>query len=61
MNQMKLLVLDTSGPVCGVAVMEGESVLCEYTLQIHTIDSHNSLCCAEICKVPNMHAKNVFF
>ena len=30
---MKLLVIDTSGPVCGTAVMDGEKVLCEYTAQ----------------------------
>ena len=30
---MKLLAADTSGPVCGVAVMEDERVLCEYTVQ----------------------------
>ena len=30
---MKLLVIDTSGPVCGVAVMDGDKVLCEYTAQ----------------------------
>ena len=41
MNQMKLLVLDTSGPVCGVAVMEGESVLCEYTVQNRYTHSAN--------------------
>ena len=30
---MKLLAADTSGPVCGVAVMEDDRVLCEYTVQ----------------------------
>ncbi len=30
---MQLLVIDTSGPVCGVAVLEGDRVLCEYTSQ----------------------------
>lgn len=30
---MKLLVIDTSGPVCGTAVMDGEKVLSEYTAQ----------------------------
>ena len=30
---MKILVMDTSGPVCGVAVMEDEKVLCEFTAQ----------------------------
>ena len=30
---MTILVLDTSGPVCGVAVMDAERVFCEYTAQ----------------------------
>ena len=30
---MQLLVIDTSGPVCGVAVMDGARVLSEYTAQ----------------------------
>ena len=30
---MKLLAADTSGPVCGIAVLDGERVLCEYTAQ----------------------------
>ena len=30
---MNLLVVDTSGPVCGVAVMDGEHVWSEYTAQ----------------------------
>ena len=30
---MKLLVIDTSGPVCGTAVMDGGKVLCEYVSQ----------------------------
>ena len=36
---MKLLVLDTSGPVCGVAVMEEERVLSELTVQNHNTHS----------------------
>ncbi len=30
---MTLLVIDTSGPVCGTAVLEGDRVLCEMTVQ----------------------------
>ncbi len=30
---MKLLIIDTSGPVCGVAVMDGEKVRSEFTAQ----------------------------
>ena len=38
---MKLLVIDTSGPVCGVSVMEDEKVLCEYTAQNRNTHSAN--------------------
>ena len=38
---MKILVIDTSGPVCGVAVMEDEKVLCEYTVQNRNTHSAN--------------------
>ena len=38
---MKLLVIDTSGPVCGVAVLENEKVLCEYTVQNRNTHSAN--------------------
>lgn len=38
---MKLLVIDTSGPVCGTAVMEDEKVLCEYTAQNRNTHSAN--------------------
>ena len=38
---MKLLVIDTSGPVCGAAVMEDEKVLCEYTAQNRNTHSAN--------------------
>ena len=38
---MQLLVMDTSGPVCGVAVMDGEKVLCEYTAQNRNTHSAN--------------------
>lgn len=38
---MKLLVMDTSGPVCGVAVMDGEKVLSEYTAQNRHTHSAN--------------------
>ena len=30
---MRILVIDTSGPVCGAAVMDEEKVYCEYTAQ----------------------------
>ena len=38
---MKLLVIDTSGPVCGVAVMEDGRVLSEYTAQNRNTHSAN--------------------
>ena len=38
---MRLLVIDTSGPVCGVAVMEDGKVLCEYTAQNRNTHSAN--------------------
>ena len=38
---MRLLVIDTSGPVCGTAVMEDEKVLCEYTVQNRNTHSAN--------------------
>lgn len=38
---MKLLVIDTSGPVCGTAVMEDEKMLCEYTAQNRNTHSAN--------------------
>ena len=38
---MRLLVIDTSGPVCGVAVIEDGKVLCEYTAQNHNTHSAN--------------------
>ena len=44
---MKLLVMDTSGPVCGVAVMEDEKVLCEYTAQNRNTHSANLMPMAE--------------
>ena len=44
---MKLLVIDTSGPVCGVAVMEDERVLCEYTAQNRNTHSANLMPMAE--------------
>ena len=40
---MKILVIDTSGPVCGVAVMEDGKVLCEYTAQNKNTHSTNLL------------------
>ena len=44
---MKLLVIDTSGPVCGVAVMEDRKVLCEYTAQNRNTHSANLMPMAE--------------
>ena len=44
---MKLLVMDTSGPVYGVAVMEDEKVLCEYTAQNRNTHSANLMPMAE--------------
>jgi len=38
---MKVLVIDTSGPVCGVAVLDDEKVLCEYTVQNRNTHSVN--------------------
>ena len=38
---MRLLVIDTSGPVCGVAVIENGKVLCEYTAQNRNTHSAN--------------------
>lgn len=44
---MNLLVIDTSGPVCGVAVMDDEKVLCEYTAQNRNTHSANLMPMAE--------------
>ena len=44
---MKILVIDTSGPVCGVAVMEEDKVLCEYTAQNRNTHSANLMPMAE--------------
>ena len=44
---MKILVIDTSGPVCGVAVTEEEKVLCEYTVQNRNTHSANLMPMAE--------------
>ena len=41
MLNRKLLAVDTSGPVCGVAVLEGERILCEYTVQNRNTHSAN--------------------
>ena len=38
---MRLLVIDTSGPVCGTAVLEDEKVLCEFTAQNRNTHSAN--------------------
>lgn len=37
----KILVIDTSGPVCGVAVMDGEQVLCEFISRNRNTHSAN--------------------
>ena len=44
---MKLLAIDTSGPVCGVAVLDGGKVLCEYTAQNRNTHSANRMPMAE--------------
>ena len=44
---MKLLAIDTSGPVCGVAVLDGGKVLCEYTAQNRNTHSANLMPMAE--------------
>lgn len=44
---MKLLAIDTSGPVCGVAVLEDEQVLCEFTAQNRNTHSTNLMPMAE--------------
>ena len=44
---MKVLVIDTSGPVCGVAVLEDEKVLCEFTAQNRNTHSTNLMPMAE--------------
>jgi len=44
---MKIIVIDTSGPVCGVAVMEEKRVLCEYTAQNRNTHSANLMPMAE--------------
>lgn len=44
---MKILVMDTSGPVCGVAVMEEEKVLCEFTAQNRNTHSASLMPMAE--------------
>lgn len=38
---MTILVIDTSGPVCGTAVMDENTVWCEYTAQNHHTHSTN--------------------
>ena len=38
---MRLLIIDTSGPVCGVAVMEDEKILSEFTAQNRNMHSAN--------------------
>ena len=40
-QHMRLLIIDTSGPVCGVAVMEDEKVLSEFTAQNRNTHSAN--------------------
>ena len=38
---MKILVIDTSGPVCGAAVMDEEKVYSEFTAQNRNTHSVN--------------------
>ena len=46
---MKLLTVDTSGPVCGVAVQENERVLCEFTVQNRNTHSASLMPMVEQC------------
>ena len=46
---MKLLAVDTSGPVCGTAVMDGERVLSEYTAQNRNTHSASLMLMVERC------------
>lgn len=46
---MKLLITDTSGPVCGVAVMDGDKVLSEMTCQNRNTHSVSLMPMVENC------------
>ena len=46
---MKLLTVDTSGPVCGVSVTEGDRVLSEYTARNRNTHSASLMPMAERC------------
>ena len=46
---MKLLITDTSGPVCGVAVMDGDKVLSEMTCQNRNTHSVSLMPMVESC------------
>ena len=46
---MKLLITDTSGPVCGAAVMDGEKVLSESTCQNRNTHSVSLMPMVESC------------
>ena len=46
---MKLLAIDTSGPVCGVAAMDGEKVLCEIISQNKNTHSASLMPMVESC------------
>ena len=46
-QHMRLLIIDTSGPVCGVAVMEDEKVLSEFTAQNRNTHSANLMLMTE--------------
>ena len=46
---MRLLTVDTSGPVCGVAVTEGERVLSEFTSQNRNTHSASLMPMIERC------------
>ncbi len=46
---MKLLAIDTSGPVCGVAVMDGDQVLSEFTARNRLTHSTSLMPMVEAC------------
>ena len=46
---MKILAVDTSGPVCGAAVLDGEKILSEYTIQNRNTHSASLMPMVEQC------------
>ena len=49
---MKILVIDTSGPVCGTAVMDEERVYSEFTAQNRNTHSASLMPMAEAALKP---------